>query len=311
MMCKHNILNFFPLLMVILLVACQQEQKLETIELTSNQIETEPANTVEGNKKSLNIGIASVISPLATRVNYKQFVEYIGYKLQIPVEFIQGENYAETNKLIEEGKIDVALVCSQAFVMGREKESMKGIVMPKVDGKPLYRSYIIVRKDSGINKLEDLQGKRFAYTDPDSYSGRLTVISSLIDKGADPEQFFSKTFYTYSHDYSVLAVAQGVVDGATVDSIVCDQMMKSDEKEIANLKVIDYGEWVGTPPIVVSNYLSDDIVSKVTTVLLTMDKDPKGKEILDQLGIEQFISLDQNTYAPINEMINKVGGYSW
>nr|WP_295975288.1 phosphate/phosphite/phosphonate ABC transporter substrate-binding protein [uncultured Bacillus sp.] len=311
MMCKHNILNFFPLLMVILLVACQQEQKLETIELTSNQIETEPANTVEGNKKSLNIGIASVISPLATRVNYKQFVEYIGYKLQIPVEFIQGENYAETNKLIEEGKIDVALVCSQAFVMGREKESMKGIVMPKVDGKPLYRSYIIVRKDSGINKLEDLQGKRFAYTDPDSYSGRLTVISSLIDKGADPEQFFSKTFYTYSHDYSVLAVAQGVVDGATVDSIVYDQMMKSDEKEIANLKVIDYGEWVGTPPIVVSNYLSDDIVSKVTTVLLTMDKDPKGKEILDQLGIEQFISLDQNTYAPINEMINKVGGYSW
>jgi phosphonate transport system substrate-binding protein len=297
--------------MVILLVACQQEQKLETIELTSNQIETEPANTVEGNKKSLNIGIASVISPIETRVNYKQFVEYIGYKLQIPVEFIQGENYAETNKLIEEGKIDVALVCSKAFVMGREKESMKGIVMPKVDGKPLYRSYIIVRKDSGINKLEDLQGKRFAYTDPDSYSGRLTVISSLIDKRADPEQFFSKTFYTYSHDYSVLAVAQGVVDGATVDSIVYDQMVKSDEKEIANLKVIDYGEWVGTPPIVVSNYLSNDIVSKVTTVLLTMDKDPKGKEILDQLGIEQFISLDQNTYTPINEMINKVGGYSW
>lgn len=306
---KFTTLSF--LLILFILVSCQPKEEIETIELTKNETEEKTISKIIENSEGLNIGIASVISPLETRVSYKQFVEYIGNKLQIPVQFIQGENYAETNKLIKNGQIDVALICSQAYVMGKEENSMKGIAMPKVEGKALYQSYIIVKKDSGINKLEDLEGKSFAYTDPDSYSGRLAVLSRLIDKGANPDKFFSKTYFTYSHDYSVKAVAQGVVDGAAVDSLVYDQMLHTNAGDTTNLQVIDYGEWVGTPPIVVSNFLSDDMVARVTNVLLTMDKDPKGKEILDKLGIEEFALLDESAYQPISEMIKKVGANSW
>ena len=32
--------------------------------------------------------------------------------------------------------------------------------------------------------------------------------------------FFSNTIYTYSHDNSIMAVAKGMVDGASVDGLI-------------------------------------------------------------------------------------------
>lgn len=287
------------------IAGCSSEEELLYISLeaknNSVQIkEKEPENAI-------HVGIASVISPQATRVGYDALVDYLGENIGRPITLIQGKNYAEMNQLIREGKVDLAFICTLAYVKGEEDAYMEGIAAPQVDGKPFYRSYIIVRNDSGISTIDNLKGKSFAFTDPDSYSGRLAMLYLLNKKGESAESFFYRTYYTYSHDNSVKAVANGLVDGAAVDSLVYEQMVELGENEIKNLKIIEKGDWVGTPPIVVSKKIPVEIKEKTQTILFNMHSDDIGKQILQTLNIEQFIPIDYQNYQPILEMAKLVG----
>lgn len=293
------------LLFAFILTACSNNESLPFVTI-DNQTEHIPEK-VEEPENAIRVGIASVISPQATRVGYDSLIKYLEEKLNAPITLIQGKTYAETNQLIEEGKIDIAFICSLSYVLGVEGEYMQGLAAPKVSGKPLYRSYIIVRKDSGIETLDDLMGRKFAFTDPDSYSGRLSALYLLKQKGQSAEDFFAKTYYTYSHDYSVKAVATGLVDGAAVDNLVYDQMKSLGIEDSKDLKIIEYGDWVGTPPIVVSNYISEEIKRKTQDILFNMNRDEMGRKILEGLNIEQFVPVDYESYQPIIDMLNIVG----
>ena len=92
--------------------------------------------------------------------------------------------------------------------------------MPEVHGSHFYRSYLIVNKDSTYHRLEDLRGHTFAFTDPDSNTGKLVPTYWLDVIYERPETFFSRIVYTYSHDNSIMAVARNLVDGATVDGLI-------------------------------------------------------------------------------------------
>ncbi|GBF10494.1 phosphate/phosphite/phosphonate ABC transporter substrate-binding protein [Tepidibacillus infernus] len=298
---------FFSLMTILLFfsTACSSQESLPYVSL-SNQNQQGSIQDREP-ENAIRVGIASVISPQATRVGYDALVDYMEENLNLPITLIQGKTYAEMNQLIKEGKVDIAFICTLSYVMGEEDEYMDGIAAPMVDGKPLYRSYTIVRKDSGISSLEDLKGKSFAFTDPNSYSGRLAMLYLLKMKGETAESFFSKTYYTYSHDYSVKAVTNGLVDGAAVDSLVYDQMKALDLEETKNIQIIENGEWVGTPPIVVSKKVSTNLKKQTQDLLLNMNQEEKGKQILKSLNIEQFVPIDYKNYQPILEMAKAVG----
>ena len=305
--------NYFKLTVLILILflinGCSTSSALPYINLT-NESEHEDSQVIE-EENAIRLGIASVISPQASRIGYENLVKYLEEKLQVPIIITQGETYAETNQLIKEGKVDVALICSLAYVLGIQEDYMDGIAAPVVAGNALYRSYTIVLRNSGIDELEDLRGKKFAFTDPDSYSGRLAMLNKLSNNGESAETFFGEIFFTYSHDYSVKSVALGIVDGATVDSLVYDQMQEINIEDVSNIKIIGYGEWVGTPPIVVSKFVTEDFKNEITAILNNMHNDPKGKKVLDDLHIEKFTSIDYSTYKPIEEMIINVGEEDW
>ena len=60
----------------------------------------------------------------------------------------------------------------------------------------------------------------------------------MRDLDAKPETFFSRTFFTYSHDNAIRAVADGLTDGAAVDSLVYDFAVERDPGLAAKVKVI-------------------------------------------------------------------------
>lgn len=90
-----------------------------------------------------------------------------------------------------------------------------------------------------------MRGKRFAFSDPLSNSGKLypTYRLSLINETT--ESFFgldengrNNSFFTYSHDNSIIAVAEQVADGAAVDSLVYEYMRITKPEIISKTKII-------------------------------------------------------------------------
>src|SRR3546814_1162827 len=71
-----------------------------------------------------------------------------------------------------------------------------------------YTLQLYTRKDSGIDTLEDLKGKRVAHTSPTSNSGNQAPRALFADLGVVPEKDY-EVVYSGSHDQSMLGVVAG------------------------------------------------------------------------------------------------------
>ncbi len=301
-------LGFLLLVLTTLIVSlgCGQTPEYKKIDLTNREaaasapIPGPPAAT-------LRVAIAGVISPIETLKIYEQLVSYVGQELHQSVELVQMSTYAEINDLIKSRYVDFAFVCSFPYVLGHEEFGLELLVVPQVDGETVYHSYIIVPADSNAGSLLDLRGKNFAFTDPLSNSGRLSPTYQLYQKEETPDSFFGNYIFTYSHDNSIRAVAEDLVDGAAVDSLVYDYIISREPAIKAKTKIIERSEPFGIPPVVVNPKLNQEIKMRIRGLFLNMHQEETGNEILDDLMIDRFVVGNDSAYDTIREMVNTVG----
>lgn len=255
-----------------------------------------------GRTALLRIAVAPVLSPKSTSLLYPQLATYMGAKLGRPVELVQGKTYAEINDLLKSGDVTVALVCTNPYLQGRDDFGMELIAAPQVRGVVEYYSLLVVPRNSSARSLADLRGASFAFTDPLSNSGRLAPIYQLALRATTPDSYFSQTIFTYSHDSSVRAVADGVVAAAAVDSLVYDYLASGDPGLTEKLKVIERWGPYGINPVVVNPRLDPTLKSELQRVLLGMDQDPEGIAILRNLVIDRFVVPDDHIYDSVRTM---------
>lgn len=291
---------FFLFFLCFLLSCDRQENKPVKISLAvTDQKETvsqiKPSNT-------LRIAISAIISPKETFILYKELLDYISHKLDAQVELIQRPTYEEVNELVKENKLDLAFVCSGAYIDGHEQFGMEILVAPVAYGEPLYNSYIIVPASSEASSLENLRGKRFAFTDPMSNTGKLSPTYLLAQMNENVDSFFQEAVYTYSHDRSVEMVAHALIDGAAVDSLIWEYMNSTNPELTSKTKIISKSEPYGIPPIVVPSSLDMNIKQKLRALFLDIHNDEEGRRILTKLHIDKFVVLQDSAYDSIRKM---------
>lgn len=300
------------LMNILLLIGCSNDKDLDFITVKSEtvaEMSQEDVPVTDNENSAVNIAFASVVSPKETKSKYTLLVDYIENELDRPVNVVRKQSYDEVNQLLKNGEVDIGFICSLSYVLGREEGFIEGVATPVVNGEDLYRSYLIVNKSSDLYELEDLKGTRFAYMDPYSYSGRLAMLDLIDQKGFNQETFFKETFYTYSHDYSVNAVAKGAVDAASVDSILFDLLIKNDNKYANQIRIIDKGTYAGAPPVVVSSQIDPELKSQFINIMLTLHENPEGKEILDNIQIDAYTGLKPANYDPIADIVERIGDF--
>lgn len=256
--------------------------------------------------ENIRIAVAAIISPTETFVYYQDLFNYISSKIGIPIELVQRKTYSEVNDLIESNDVDAAFICSRAYVEGNDQFNLPLLVVPIVQGEPYYHSYIIVPADSNITSLSELKGKTFAFTDPLSNSGKLSPEFLITQLGEIPSKFFRLTFFTYSHDKSIQAVAEGMVDAAAVDSLVWNYQNTSNPELVINTKIINISPKYGIPPVVVSKNIDPLVREQIKNILLHLHETIEGKKILENLKIDSFSEPDDKLYDSIRAMINEI-----
>ncbi len=263
----------------------------------------EPAPPSILNGSPLRVAVASVSSPKSNVASYSGLVDYLGRKMARPAEMVQRSSYSETNDLVRRGMVDLAFVCSGAYVEGQREFGMGLLVAPQVKGETVYYSYIIVQKDSPTQSLADLRGKVFAYVDPLSNSGYFAPVNALSTAGEQPQSFFGRTIFTYSHDNSIDAVTHGLVDGAAIDSLVYDYFQLREPAVAGRLRIVYRSAPYGIPPVVVGPSVDSDLKAKLRTALLNMDQEEEGRRILADLAIDRFVPIDDAAYDSVRRVV--------
>ncbi len=294
------------LLLALVLTACSalpQTEVAGNVDLNNLQ----PLPTPAGHEAvPLRVAVAAVISPKGTVESYSPFLNYLEEKLNRPVELVQRRTYLEINDLIEHGEVDVAFVCTSAYVEGHDTFGMELLVAPQVNGKTTYNSVLIVPADGKAQSMADLRGTVFAFTDPISLSGRIYPAFLVQQLGETSEAFFARTFYTYSHDEAIRAVATKVADGAAVDSLVLQFALTRDPSLAEKIRAIHTSPDFGIPPVVVSPFTRPQVKAELQALLLGMADDPAAGDALAAIGVERFVQIDDGAYDGVRILLGEI-----
>lgn len=138
----------------------------------------------------------------------------------------------------------MAFVSAEAYVLAQEQcQAEIGSTLVNSDGITWQTGMIVSRRDSGINSLADLQGKRWAVADADDIPTFLYFQALLQDEGIEPGEIVDVS----GESAAMLAVFEGQADFASAEYI--PPVMPFEER------LWEYGEddpepdrYLGIPP---------------------------------------------------------------
>ena len=238
-----------------------------------------------------------------------QWRTYLEAQLLRPIAFVQRGTYREIVDLLRQGNCDIAWVCGYPYV--RNRQQMRLVAVPEFEGRPVYRSYLIVpARDTATKSMLDLRGRVFAFSDPDSNSGYLVPTYRLHSLHERADSFFGKGFFTWAHRKVVEAVASGVADGGAVDGYIWETLAQIQPRLASATRIVERSPEFGFPPIVARASLSMTTVTEVRRVLMSMAGDARGHELLKTLNLTGFVAGDDRLYAGIERMSRAVGGHT-
>jgi len=299
-----NKFRIVTLVIPLLFFACHSDTDVTVVDFSKTITLKQPDYPLS-ETSSFRVAVGAMISPRETVVHYYQLLDYLAGNLDKSIHLVQRKTYGEINKLIGTGQIDLAFICSGPYATGKDIYGFEALAVPQIRGKHFYRSYLIVQKDSPYNKLSDLKGRIFAFTDPDSNTGKLVPTYWLSQRGETPNNFFDKTIYTYSHDNSIMAVATALVDAATVHEQIWEYYNDRDPVYTSQTRIIKKSLSFGNPLMVASSQLPDPLKERMRHLLITMHRNGEGQKILSELMIDRFVPPEEEWYQPIMAMQEK------
>ena len=115
------------------------------------------------------------------------------------------------------GTIDMAWLGASAYAKTflSDPEAVEPVLVKvNVDGSYAYHSIGFTRKDTGITSLADMQGKTFAFGDPNSTSGYLIPSIEIPAEGYTmvPGEYFGDIKFSGGHEQTIVGVANGDFD---------------------------------------------------------------------------------------------------
>lgn len=291
----RDLIILFLGILSLLFISCNSDKQKQVIVDFSNR-SVDSISTTAQNDEAIHVAIASMNSPKETFSYYHEFLQYVSEIIDIPIHYIQKESYDEVNKLLANGEVDFAFICSGAYINEEKNNTIDLLVAPVINDKTYYQAYIITNKEAEAESFSDLKNKSFAFTDPLSHTGLNYPIKRLKDLKTNKELFFSDIVFTYGHDVSIQMINRGIIDAAAVHGLIYDYLAEFDPEKVKNTKIIEKSDWYGIPPIVTPKSLDKKRYKLYQDIMLNIHRDETGKKLLKKLRIEKFILINDTIY---------------
>jgi len=172
--------------------------------------------------------------------------EKTGYYFKVAVP----TSYASVIEAIGTEETDIAWLATFAYILANEKFGAEVELTTVRNGLEKYKGQFVALARSGIEDLNDIEGKVIAYTDAASASGYIYPSAILSKKGIKP----ARSLFAGGHPQAILAVYQGTADvGCTFWSPPDENGDIRDARRavidtypdiVDKIKIVGYTEWI-------------------------------------------------------------------
>ena len=237
---------------------------LATVMLTGTAI---AANLGDGSKEH---PLRVLMVPADTGTNditkdYGPVFDGITKNYGIHFDIKAGNSYAAVVEGMCNNQADIAWFGASTYGEANKKCGVDLLAVDVKKGNSSYYSGIFVRKDSGINTLEDLKGKSMAFGSTSSTSSFNFPVAMMIADGVDPVKDLNKVIIAGSHSASLAALAAGKVDAAAASYNSFGKAVQKGALDPSKFKPLAKSQPIPNPPLAMNKGLTVALKLKLRT----------------------------------------------
>lgn len=236
---------------------------------------------------------------------------HLANRLGIEADIAHDADWVWRERDLDAGKIEVAWICGLPYVWKADLPSpgVELLAAPvmrasRYGDQPVYFSDVLVRRDSRVEKFQELEGARWGYNEPRSHSGFNVVKAHLYDR--DKKQaFFGSVTMAGSHETALEMILKGSIDAAAIDTTVYETILRSKpalENELRSVETLGPSPM---PPWVISTRVDPKVRQDISRALKQMHTEKRGNAILQRHAVCRFQPVDDAFYDPIRVMDRK------
>ena len=261
----------------------------------STEISTSLSNSAYELQKEFNnirlylFGIAPLEAASIMKAKFQPLTKYLSDSLGIKFGSFVASSYEDSVEDIGKGIAMLGYMTPSTYLSAAKKYGVKPLVFAVKNGSPTYKSVIITAKNSLINTINDLKGKKVAFGARMSTGSTLVPKAMIKSAGIKLEDFASYD-YLGGHDVVIKAVAEGEFDaGCVMDSAA--------EENINTVKVIASSDPIPQFPICINADVDKESEIKIKNILMNI-ADLNALKSIDK-GYTSFIEAKESDFENI------------
>jgi phosphonate transport system substrate-binding protein len=248
----------------------------------------------------------------------KPLEKLLGDRLGIPVKVSVSTDYNTIIEAMASKKVDIGFLPPTAYVLAKEKGAAEVILQaqrfgvddatgaPTADLVDFYKSMIIVKKDSPIQTIADLKGKKIAYQNVTSSAGFVWPAALLMDNQIDPLKDVTPVTVK-GHDQAVLAVLNGDVDAAAIFQDARNIVSKDYPTVFADTRVVSFTEKIPNDTISARSDMDPAWVKKIQDAFIDIGKSADGHAVIKDIYThEGYVTSSDSVFDVVRTYGEKV-----
>lgn len=248
----------------------------------------------------------------------KPLEDLLEAELDIPVSVSVSTDYNTIVEAMASEQVDVGFLPPTAYVLAEERGAAEVILQSQrygvndEDGSPtdelvdFYKSQIIVKKDSGIESIEDLKGKKMGYQSVTSSAGYVWPAAVLIDAGLDPLTDVEPVTLK-GHDLAIVSLLNGDVDAAATFQDARNVVQGDYPTVFEDTEILEFTEPIPNDTIAVLPDMDQEWKDKIQQAFIAIGKDEEGRQIIkDVYTHEGYVESDDSNFETVREYNEKV-----
>ena len=217
----------------------------------------------------------------------KEIEKNTGYKLKL----VGSPTIPDFEREFNDGRFDFAYMNPYHILLA--KDSQGYIPLIRDNGRKLH-GILVVRQDSGINSVKDLDGKKIAFPAPNALGASLLMRANLRN---DYKVKFRPVYVKTHSSVYLNVVAKQTTAGGGVQKTLNQQR----DNIKATLKILHRTPDVAPHPLAAHPRVPVEVREQIKNTFLSLGENAIGRSLLSKIPMKKVGEANISDYTPLNK----------
>lgn len=262
-----------------------------------------PTITPTAERPTLTMGIFPRRNLAVTRAAFRPLSKYLSKQLKANVRLVVPLNFKQFWEGVTKREYDLVHFNQYHYVVGHKEFGYKVLVTNEEFGRNQIAGALFARKDSGIDSIEDLRGKRILFGGGRKAMGSYIAPLSILKKaGLEPERDFEESF-SKNPPAALVNVYRSIFDAAGAGDVVIGLKVVRDKIDTNHMKQLASSEPFIQLPWAVKSDMPEDQARKIQALMVDLEKSEEGAQLLKAAKVTAFRPAVDSDFDKVREIV--------